>query len=95
MDDKQKQRERLNVFMSALDDYKYGSDEYLECIEFIRDALSNLVGQTWTTAELQEEFIIDDFAYCLAFGRRKSDNSRVSIDFLHHPRLYHSAVDRD
>lgn len=90
MSEENKDRAALELFMKELDNYKYGSDEYNDCVAFIRKHLEALVGQTWTTQELQDEFVIDSFAFCLAFGRRKSDGVKVSIDFLHHPRFYHS-----
>lgn len=89
-EERQKHRTALNVFMEELDNYKYGSDEYNECVALIRKHLEALVGKTWTTSELQDEFKIDSFGYSLAFGTRKSDGQNVSIDFLHRPRFYHS-----
>ena len=72
---------------------KYGSDEYKAWVAEVRAALEALVGQTWTTDEMSAEFTIDSFAYCFAFGRRKSDGVKVSIDFLHSPRFYHSVYE--
>ena len=78
------------MLRAEMGEYEYGSQEYLDCVGFIRKHLEALVGQTWTTDELTEEFKIDSFAFCLAFGTRKSDGAKVSIDFMHHPRFYHS-----
>ncbi len=49
-------------------------------------------GETWTTAELQEDFEVEGFGGGLCVVRRKSDNQRGSLDFDHMPRRYYNFV---
>jgi hypothetical protein len=85
----------VNKEIESRGDAKYGTPEYDAWETRVRAELEKVVGQTWDTRELERDFIIDSFAYCLAFGRRKSDNKRVSIDFMHSPRFYFSVIESD
>ena len=83
--------DRLNEVLKEHDrDWHYGTPEYTDWVNRVRVEAEAVWGQVWNTAELQRDFTIESFAFCLAFGRRKSDNQRVSIDFLPSPRFYHS-----
>ena len=44
--------------------------------------------QTWTTAELQEEFDVIGFAAPFVVVVRKSDNVQGLMEFTHSPRIY-------
>ncbi len=61
--------------------------------EEIRRSLDERHGQVWTTAQLQEQFIIVGFSMGLVVVRRKSDGTTGSLDFTHIPRFYHSFVE--
>ena len=84
--------DRLNEVLREHDTLglKYGTPEHTDWVNRVRVEAEAVWGQVWNTSELQRDFTIESFAFCLAFGRRKSDNRRVSIDFMHSPRFYHS-----
>jgi len=46
--------------------------------------------QTWTTAELQEDFEVIGFMAPYVAVRRKKDNIIGSLEFSDHPRTYSS-----
>jgi len=50
------------------------------------------VTQTWTTAELQQDYEVIGFAAGLVVVRRKSDNALGSMEFGGSPRLYSNFV---
>jgi|TARA_R100001530_G_scaffold128869_1_gene98825 hypothetical protein len=47
---------------------------------------------TWTTAELQEDYEVEGFGGGLCVVRRRSDNRRGSLQFDHMPRRYFNFV---
>ena len=49
-------------------------------------------GKTWTTSELQRDFEVEGFGGGICVVRRRSDNLRGSLDFVHLPRLYFNFV---
>ncbi len=55
-----------------------------------RKELADKVGETLTTAEMQDKYDVTGFAYCMCVVTRKSDGKRGSLDFTHMPRFYHS-----
>ena len=55
-----------------------------------RAFLTERVGKTLTTAEMQEEYRVVGFCAGLCVVERKSDNRCGSLDFTHSPRFYHS-----
>ena len=59
-------------------------------LSVFRKMLTDKVGETYTTAEMQEKFTVVGFCggYCVVV--RKSDNQRGSLDFTHMPRFYHT-----
>lgn len=46
--------------------------------------------QTWTTAELQQDFTVKGFALGFVVVVRKADGVLGSLAFDHSPRVYHS-----
>jgi hypothetical protein len=50
-------------------------------------------GETWTTAELQEDFEVEGFGAGICVVRRRSDNLRGSLEFDHMPRRYFNFVE--
>lgn len=85
--------DKVNEAINSRGDAKYGTPEFDAWENRVRVELEKVVGQTWNTRELERDFIIESFGYGLAFGRRRSDNVRVSIDFLRSPRFYFSVVE--
>ena len=53
-----------------------------------REELESLHGQTWTTAEMTEEFCVSGFAAPYVIVTRRSDGVQGSLLFRHHPRVY-------
>ena len=53
-----------------------------------RQSLEAKHGQVWNTEEMQEEFDVVGFMAPLAIVRRKSDQSKGSLEFSHSPRFY-------
>ena len=45
-------------------------------------------GQTWTTAQLREEFEVQGFMAPFVVVRRKTDGVRGTLMFRHDPRVY-------
>ena len=45
-------------------------------------------GQTWTTEQLREEFVVDGFLAPYVTVTRKSDGARGTLQFQHNPRVY-------
>lgn len=45
-------------------------------------------GQTWDTAQLQEDFTVEGFSAPFVVVRRKSDGKRGTLEFKHSPRIY-------
>lgn len=45
-------------------------------------------GETWTTEELQRDFVVEGFSAPYVVVRRKSDNKRGTLEFTHNPRVY-------
>ena len=52
------------------------------------DSGSEPQGQTWDTAQLQEDFIVVGFAAPFVVVRRKSDGQEGTLEFTHSPRVY-------
>jgi len=44
--------------------------------------------QTWTTDQLQEEFVVEWFQAPFVGVTRKSDDKEGTLQFSHSPRLY-------
>ena len=44
--------------------------------------------QTWTTLELQRDFIVEGFAAPFVVARRRSDGVKGTLQFTHSPRVY-------
>ena len=82
----------LNTRMSCGEAILFGRQDGFD-IEFGR-----IVGRaskprnTWTTAELQDDFEVEGFGGGLCVVRRRSDNQRGSLQFDHMPRLYFNFV---
>jgi hypothetical protein len=81
----------LSAYLACDEDFEYGTEERAEYEASVRAILESIYGQVWTTSELRDDFVIDEFSGWLAWGRRKSDNVKVVIDFLHRPRFYFDA----
>ena len=45
-------------------------------------------GQTWTTAEMQEDFDVLSFSAPFVVVVRKSDSATGTLEFTHSPRRY-------
>jgi hypothetical protein len=45
-------------------------------------------GQTWTTEQIREEFVVEGFMAPFVVVRRKSDGVRGTLTFRHAPRVY-------
>jgi hypothetical protein len=54
------------------------------------DAIHTLIRgeQTWTTAQMQEDFEPLSFAAPFIIVRRRADGVRGSLEFTHSPRVY-------
>lgn len=50
--------------------------------------LSEERGQTWDTAQLQDDFEVEGFQAPYVVVRRRSDGVRGSLMFTHRPRVY-------
>ncbi len=48
----------------------------------------NIPGQTWDTAQLQEDFNVEGFLAPYVVVVRKRDNVRGTMMFRHNPRIY-------
>jgi hypothetical protein len=57
--------------------------------------LETLHGETWTTAELQRDFVVEGFGGGVCVVCRRFDNVRGSLDFDHMPRIYYNFVESD
>lgn len=79
---------KFNQAATLCNNAKFGTDEYAALKQLCRDELADLVGDVWDSDEVGRDFVIDSFGYGLAFGRRKSDGAKVSLDFTHRPRFY-------
>jgi hypothetical protein len=44
--------------------------------------------QTWTTDELERDFVVESFAAPFVVARRKADGKLGSLKFRHNPRVY-------
>ena len=53
-----------------------------------RHTLEQRHGQVWDGSELGREFEVIGFMAPLVVARRKSDGTRGSLEFQHHPRFY-------
>ena len=53
-----------------------------------KEALEAQYGQVWTTDQLSDDFEVVGFMAPLVVVRRKSDGSKGSLEFQHHPRMY-------
>jgi hypothetical protein len=53
---------------------------------------THAIQQTWTTAEMQEDFIVLGFAAPFAVVRRRDDGTEGSLEFTHSPRVYFNFV---
>ena len=53
-----------------------------------REYLEQKHGQVWTTQELQQDFDALGFMAPFVIVRRRSDGSKGSLTFQHHPRFY-------
>ncbi len=53
-----------------------------------RQALEQVHGQVWTTAELTSDYEIVGFAAPLVVARRRSDGVTGTLFFQHAPRFY-------
>jgi hypothetical protein len=45
-------------------------------------------GKTWTTDEMQEEFVVLGFSAPFVIVERKSDRATGTLEFTHFPRYY-------
>ena len=45
-------------------------------------------GQTWTTAQLTEDFEVLEYGAPFVIVRRRSDGQLGSLEFTHQPRVY-------
>lgn len=45
-------------------------------------------GQTWTTAQLTEDFTVLGFAAPMVMVIRKADGKKGTLEFTHSPRVY-------
>lgn len=55
-----------------------------------REALEAEHGQVWDTNQLRETFEVLGFMAPFVVVKRRSDGVKGSLQFQHHPRLYHS-----
>ena len=54
-----------------------------------RQALEARHGNVWNTQELSRDFDVIGFAAPFVVVRRKSDQSKGSLEFQHEPRFYY------
>jgi hypothetical protein len=53
-----------------------------------RESLEARYGKVWDTQELAADFEITGFLAPFVVVRRRSDGSKGSLSFQHHPRIY-------
>ena len=69
---------------------RYDTPEWHEWKEECRKVLEERTGgQVWDTDELTRDFNIEGFMAPLCFGKRRSDNVKVSLLFTVSPRFYY------
>jgi len=64
----------------------------LNAAQAVRDELEKDYGQVWNTKELGDEFEVLGFMAPFCVVRRKSDNTKGSVEFQHMPRFYFNFV---
>ena len=60
----------------------------INAVEGSREYLEAKHGETWSTSEMQRDFIVEGFLAPFVVVQRKSDSVRGTLKFQHDPRFY-------
>jgi hypothetical protein len=84
----------MTIKKKQVDDVYDETDRRILCAAIAANSVERLAlesreGKIWDTTELQRDFVVHGFLAPFVRVTRKSDKSKGSMLFQHHPRFYY------